>query len=48
LAALARSVVRLLAALLIGVVDTFGKVIFAAGFWRTGLRFDGADPAVEA
>ena len=29
-------------------VDTFGKVLLAAGRRRAGLRADGADPAVEA
>ena len=38
----------LLAALLVGLVDTFGKVLLAAGRRRAGLRADGADPAVEA
>jgi branched-chain amino acid transport system permease protein len=38
----------LLAALLIGVVDTFGKVLWPSGRRRAGVRADGADPAVEA
>jgi branched-chain amino acid transport system permease protein len=38
----------LLAALLIGAVDTFGKVLLPAGRRRAGVRADGADPAVEA
>jgi branched-chain amino acid transport system permease protein len=38
----------LLAALLIGFVDTFGKVLLPAGRRRAGLCADGADPAVEA
>ena len=38
----------LLAALLVGFVDTFGKVLLPAGRGRAGLRADGGDPAVEA